>query len=47
MIKRILRIIKSEYMREKYNKLNNTCIESRYADLNAKYGRQVRIGKNS
>lgn len=47
MIKKILRIIKDENRRKKYNRLNNTQIESRYADLEAKYGINVRIGKNS
>ena len=47
MIRRVLRIIKTELFRKKYNKRNNTLIESRYADLDAKYGVKVRIGKNS
>ena len=47
MIKKIFRIIKDENRRKKYNRLNNTYIESRYADLEAKYGIHVRIGKDS
>ena len=47
MIGRVLRLIKSEYNRKKFNKLNGTYIESRYANLSAKYGTNVRIGKNS
>ena len=47
MIKRVIHIIKQECKKRKFNKLHQTYIESRYADLEANYGVGVRIGKNS
>ncbi len=47
MIRKILRILKGENRRRKYNRLNNTYIESRYANLEAQYGTHVRIGKDT